>query len=139
MKQESEEEYLPQKRYKRSKKATPGKSLAAKQNGVKEMKVIAKPVKWSCQENQAYVSFLKENSNQFVSYLEKKRARTFILMSQTVKTRTSYQCKSHHQKMIQKYGGIQEIIMQIPRNSDDQKDPQEEKENPCRSDHFEYV
>lgn len=41
---------------------------------------------------------------------QKKNLKINVMMSKKVKTRNSYQCRSHHQKMIKKYGTIQNLI-----------------------------
>ena len=41
---------------------------------------------------------------------QKKKFRVNVLMSKMVKSRTSTQCHTHHQKMIKKYATVENII-----------------------------
>lgn len=57
------------------------------------------------------MNFLKKNAVLFdLSSEGKKKARVNVKMSVAVKTKTPSQCHSHHQKMMLKYGSLEEII-----------------------------
>ena len=62
-------------------------------------------------EQTRYVKFLEKNGNLYnLSLSAKKETRLHIKLSTFVKTRTSTQCRSHHQKMLIRYGSIENII-----------------------------
>jgi hypothetical protein len=57
---------------------------------------------------------LQTNSRLFeLSLSEKKNLRINVLMSKKVKTRSSQQCHSHHQKMMKKYGSIETLLIEM--------------------------
>jgi hypothetical protein len=57
---------------------------------------------------------LQTNSRLFeLSLSEKKNLRINVLMSKKVKTRSSQQCHSHHQKMMKKYGSIEILLIEM--------------------------
>lgn len=68
---------------------------------------------WTQEENFKYAYFLKENLHLFKSEKKRRALKVFKLVSEAVKTRTYVQCKSHHQKMLLKYGGNHRIIKKI--------------------------
>lgn len=66
---------------------------------------------WKSAENMRYVEFLRTNEELFTLGREDKRLmRINILMSKFVRTKTSTQCRSHHQKMVKHYGTIAETV-----------------------------
>ena len=79
-------------------------------------KNIPKPRKklashWDVVEQSRYLTFLKQRKEIFHgSFKEKKGKKIFHRLSTFIKTRTSVQCKSHHQKMIKRYGTVEMII-----------------------------
>ncbi len=48
-----------------------------------------------------------------LSLLEKKRLKVNVMLSKKIPSRTSTQCHSHHQKMVLKYGAIENIILEL--------------------------
>lgn len=68
---------------------------------------------WSKEENLRYAHFLKENLPLFKTQKKRRSLKVYKLISETVKSRTLIQCKSHHQKMLLKYGGNHRIIKKI--------------------------
>lgn len=69
------------------------------------------PFSWKSAESKKYISFLKKNSHLMsLPVEERKRIRINVIMSQYVKSKNPEQCRSHHQKMVLKYGSIQGII-----------------------------
>ena len=67
--------------------------------------------RWTYTQQQRYIKFLQLNHHLFDLSLEERRSlKVNKLMSHFVKTRDCLQCRSHHQKMIQKFGSIQGII-----------------------------
>lgn len=73
-----------------------------------------KSLVWSLEENIRYKTFLRNNQNLFELTLKKrKEIKINIKMSRFVKTRTSSQCRSHHQKMLIYHGSNQAIIDHI--------------------------
>lgn len=67
---------------------------------------------WSLEENKRYSEFLKLHPELFdLSVSQKKNLRVNVMMSKKIKSRTPQQCHSHHQKMVKKYGNIENIIV----------------------------
>ena len=56
---------------------------------------------WNETEKRRYVKFLMRNMQLFdLSREERKKRKINVLMSKAIKTRSSTQCQTHHQKMI---------------------------------------
>jgi hypothetical protein len=69
---------------------------------------------WNSDENKRYLEFLQLHPGVFeLPVSEKKNIRVNVMMSKKVKTRTPQQCHSHHQKMMKKYGNVQNIIQMM--------------------------
>ena len=72
------------------------------------------PSHWTFTEQQKYWTFLTNNPHLFeMSLKEKKGGKLYKKVSNFIKTRTAIQCKSHHQKMILKFGSIKEIVTSL--------------------------
>jgi transketolase len=66
---------------------------------------------WRESEQRKYVNYLVENRKHFqLSVREKKARGVHTKMSQLLKSRTASQCRSHHQKMLHKFGSIENVI-----------------------------
>ena len=50
-----------------------------------------------------------------LTLLEKKRLKVNVMLSKKIPSRTSTQCHSHHQKMVLKYGTVDNIIYELNR------------------------
>jgi len=69
---------------------------------------------WTLQENILYKEFMINHKHWFGLGKEQRRAiKINVLMSKFVKTRTSEQCRSHHQKMILHHGDLDSIVAYI--------------------------
>lgn len=55
--------------------------------------------KWTLNQIKQYIEFLKLYKAQISSFAERREIKIFKLMSNFIKTRTSDQCRSHHQKV----------------------------------------
>lgn len=65
-------------------------------------------------ENLRYIQFLKKNARLFDLPLVKRKAMKINQrMSRAVKTRSSLQCQSHHQKMMKFHMSIEAITARI--------------------------
>ena len=65
-----------------------------------------------------YLVFLDQNKLVMSSKLKKKyifgsfrKFRVFDQMSEFIKTRTSLQCRSHHQKALERFKEVKQIIL----------------------------
>jgi hypothetical protein len=68
---------------------------------------------WSEIEQMRYIKCLDSRRKLFdLTAPEKNKIGVHKIMSRYVKVRNSAQCRSHHQKMIKKYGSIEAIILQ---------------------------
>jgi hypothetical protein len=67
--------------------------------------------RWTEEQQKKYVHFLAENISLFkMNYLDKMNLKVHVRMSRFIPNRNSYQCRSHHQKMMVKYGSIENLI-----------------------------
>ena len=90
--------------------------LSRKQKRKQRNKRLFNQSMWTLQENILYKQFLKENKKLFEP--DQNRARKImkinLLMSKYVKTRSSDQCRSHHQKIMKKnHSDVLSIIRSI--------------------------
>lgn len=66
---------------------------------------------WKESENKKYFKFLNKYRSLFdLPSEEKKKIGIYRLMSEFVKSRDLLQCQSHHQKILKKYGGLDQAI-----------------------------
>ena len=69
---------------------------------------------WKPEENTGYMCFLVENYQLFLLSNNERRLRKInVLMSETIKTRSPDQCRSHHQKMMKFHHDIPSIVEYI--------------------------
>lgn len=68
---------------------------------------------WSPQESYQYLSFLKIFHKYFASHETTRYIRIFRRMAKLIISRTSSQIKSHHQKIMKRYGSIENAIQYI--------------------------
>lgn len=60
-----------------------------------------------------YVRFFMEHMNFWENNLLRKSERIFIKMTDYIRTRKIVQIKSHHQKLLLKYGSINNIVLKL--------------------------
>jgi hypothetical protein len=66
---------------------------------------------WTPSEKKQYVRFFEENPEFLEASSElRKRIKFFNLMHGYITTRTANQIKSHHQKLMQRYGKIETVV-----------------------------
>jgi hypothetical protein len=58
----------------------------------------------------AYVIFIQNNLALFQCEKVRRSCKVFMLMAENILTRTSDQCRSHHQKMINYHGSVDKIL-----------------------------
>ena len=69
------------------------------------------PYHWSLTEQKKYVNFVAERRETFVLCSKDKRVKGIHQkMSKFIKSRNSTQCRSHHQKMLQKFETVDGIL-----------------------------
>lgn len=69
------------------------------------------PYNWSDYENKKYVQFLAEFQKLLqLPPKERKLHKLNLKMSRRIKTRNHVQCRTHHQKMMEKFGSVGAII-----------------------------
>lgn len=66
--------------------------------------------KWTGSEEMRYVNFLEKNGTLFEQQRTRKLCKVFIRMAKFIRTRTSNQCRSHHQKMTLYHSTIDNIV-----------------------------
>jgi hypothetical protein len=67
--------------------------------------------RWTERQQRRYIKFLIRYREKFeLSFREKKISGLFLMLGKAVQDRDSLQCRSHHQKMVQKFGSIEGII-----------------------------
>ena len=69
--------------------------------------------RWSIKEHAKYYTFLVVNENILKNKNMHKNDRIFRLMSRFIMSRTSEQCRSHHQKIERKWTDITTIISNL--------------------------
>jgi len=66
---------------------------------------------WTHIEQKKYVNYIAEHKKIFELPLKDKKAKGIHQkMSKYMQTRTSIQCRSHHQKMLSKFGSLDAIV-----------------------------
>ena len=65
---------------------------------------------WNLNETIKYIEFVKVNIEKLENEEVRRKERVFSLMAAKIRSRSGIQCRSHHQKMTQVYGGPLEII-----------------------------
>jgi hypothetical protein len=66
---------------------------------------------WKESEQRKYVNYLIDNRRYFELSIREKKARGIhSRLSRIIKTRSANQCRSHHQKMANKFGSFTGII-----------------------------
>lgn len=69
---------------------------------------------WSLEENLKYKTFLENNLALFQTGASVRRlVKVNVMISQEVGTRSSDQCRSHHQKMIKYHTSIEGVIAHV--------------------------
>ena len=69
---------------------------------------------WNMVENKRYLKFLIKKRKLFnLSSYEKKCIKINCLMAEEIKTRNAAQCHTHHQKMVMKYGSIDNVLIEL--------------------------
>ena len=87
-------------------KSTPGTSHELLSSGISK--------KWSESENLAYLQFLKENMKNFHHEKMRRENKIFLEMSYFMGcSKSSEQCRTHHQKALQKYGCLENILNKL--------------------------
>jgi hypothetical protein len=59
---------------------------------------------------------VKENTDKFFTEESRRESKVFCLMAKEIRTRSSVQCRSHHQKMVQTYGELSNIVAHYEEN-----------------------
>ena len=77
----------------------------------KEFQGEGSPYHWSLTEEKRYINFLAERKEAFLLSPNDKRIKGIhSKMSKFIPSRNSKQCRSHHQKMLLKYGSVDHIL-----------------------------
>ena len=70
--------------------------------------------RWSRDENEVYIGFLQLYQNSFIATNKLRDMNMYKKMSEHLgkssHMKSNIQCRSHHQKMLKKYGTMQKII-----------------------------
>jgi hypothetical protein len=79
-----------------------------------ERRKVLSGYNWNYTENKQYLKFLMSNKHVFALPLqEKKKLKVNVMLSKRIPTRLSTQCHSHHQKMVIKFGSVDNIISEL--------------------------
>ena len=68
---------------------------------------------WSKVEHLQYLTFFDENMESLRENCSNKAKKMFIRMAQYIPTRTASQIKSHHQKLLLKFGSVETILNKL--------------------------
>lgn len=71
---------------------------------------------WNLPETIKYIGFIKQAALKFADEQTRRQERVFSLMAQEMRSRNAVQCRSHHQKMVQAYGTLENIISHYEAN-----------------------
>lgn len=66
--------------------------------------------RWSQEEQRQYYEFLKDNLGYFENKDNRRYDKVFKMMSSKIRTRTSDQCRTHHQKLEARYKKLTKIM-----------------------------
>jgi hypothetical protein len=83
--------------------------------------------KWTQEEQYSYVEFLCDHLDHFRSKVTRKTQKVFLQMSHTIQSRTSEQCRTHHQKMLKFHGCMEHIIRALRRPTTDLSTTEEKR------------
>lgn len=76
----------------------------------KKPKLKPKYIKWTTEENEIYLDCLEEYLDTFV-YNIRRLGNIYKMMSiQMNESKSNVQCRSHHHKMMLRYGSVRKII-----------------------------
>lgn len=70
---------------------------------------------WTLLEHQSYIDFFREHSYFAHDKLLRKSKKMFKMMSRHIQTRDPKQIKSHHQKLMGKYGSLDNILAKLEK------------------------
>jgi hypothetical protein len=85
------------------------------------------------------MEFLIANPGLFeLSINLKKNLRVNVMMSKKVKSRSSQQCHSYHQKMILKHGSIDGVIAFLKKERERVQDKNRNKEDQVKIEDYQY-
>ena len=74
--------------------------------------------KWLPEENAKYAKYLEENEGEFEITKSRRTLNFFIKMAEELGLgKNNLQCRSHHQKMLKKYGSVEGIIKAFQNSS----------------------
>lgn len=68
---------------------------------------------WKSEEQVLYMVFLRSNRDKFVDREIRRSEKIFREMARAIKTRGADQCRSHHQKMENKYPVFDDLLGQL--------------------------
>ena len=73
---------------------------------------------WNETENIKYREFVEKNLELLLKPLKERKAHKInIMMSKYIKSRTSCQCRSHHQKMLQNHKNVLQLLNFLKNHS----------------------
>ena len=66
---------------------------------------------WTPEEDETYIAFLSVHKDIFCSQYKRRSSRIFVQLAKLLKTRSSEQCRVHHEKYEKKFDfDIEKII-----------------------------
>jgi hypothetical protein len=71
---------------------------------------------WNLVETIKYIEFAKQNMDKLLTEESRRESKVFCLMAKEIRTRSSVQCRSHHQKMVQTHRELHTIINHYEEN-----------------------
>ena len=70
--------------------------------------------KWPKEENMAYAQFLINHQIEFECKKDRRSSKFFSAMAEELNNgRDNKKCRSHHQKMLKKYGSVENIMKEL--------------------------
>ena len=89
--------------------------------------------KWTLKENTKYAHFLMKFAKDMDSEAARRALHLFKIMAKGIYRRSAEQCRTHHQKMVKRYGSIENIVhnlLNTPQNGVTEEASGEVERNP---------
>lgn len=66
---------------------------------------------WSLEENKVYLEFLRNYKKDFDNEVSRRKSTVFNRLSKALRKRTPDQCRSHHQKLQNRFKNNIDLII----------------------------
>ena len=91
---------------------------------------------WSLEENKIYLNFLENYKKDFESEISRRKSTVFNRLSKALRKRTPDQCRSHHQKLQNRFHNDIEAIINLVKSKISKQTRDLEEKQPKKCQHF---